>query len=911
VFGVFGCGDTVEDVSILLEGKADVLVVYAEDAKPGIREAAEEAVRALSAMTGVTFAAPRKVSRGSSISDASESVILLLGHGVLGDEPAKEEDLKELGEEGYLRWGRSVGGKKVFQIAANAPVGVQYGLYDLLRKMGVRYFHPANTYTPTNRKDLTLHMGEKMVSTPFYALRGFHHHTQHPIPMSVYLLEPDEKHLPRVREYVRWLVRNRQNLLQWHMLKTVDMKAWIPYMQKVKTLVDEYGIKLGLTISFADQQQNNFKLLENVQASDDEQKKEIESGLEELLKGGFSVIVVQFGTSEFTKVKDEQALMWLNTASKYLTAKGVENYAWVHIEGALKADDETSYYFHLPEKADKTLGSYLHTTMFYDMKNPAPVYSNKNFNHQADYLNRVNGKRKVVYFPESAWWLGFDNNLPLALPITGYSRALDVLDIMKGKEVSGHVTFTSGMEWGYWKYDHHLTRLTWDGKTDWAAYSKDFASIFGEHASKVDNAIQALTTLQVNKLYKENPELMFYIAGELPQDEIGQQAGIYARRPKRAFPEIMDLPVADFATWEKEDFARLEEMRDEAKKILDTLSADATFDNPVASKLYLELYSTYKLFWMRTQHAHLLYDAVRLMRKGRTDGGVGADPDKATREQALKDADKKIKEAMAITQEVLTIVKKIEKEVYRYPLEIVATKRSSLTSFPFGYLWETSTAFFWSRRDEQAELLWKKASGLLKEGWNEPLPAVSFRVDSKDLEAVKPDNGTIKNVISSFIPGLMLGLPETKVADGVLSKPWRMGTDHNDNDKSDIGADSPFDQTEIVTEGGKTYAVSKSKLYKMLVFNDTGAQLGSLGLQSLEIKVEITRSSDTIKEVKEGTLTCEIVLENLIAIATQVSGIERDGLLQLLGQLLGFDPKNPPPSLALELRLKVFSKIGG
>jgi hypothetical protein len=899
---------TPDTVTVLKDGTPDVIVVYASDAGEGVKAAATETVRSLRDITGKSFADPKALAAGSSTTDIKEGVILLIGRGVLQEEPLTDDDLQDLGNEGYAMKGKQIAGKSVYQIAGQSETAHQYGTYALLRSWGVRYFHPSETYTP-KADNLTIDFANAQSDKPKMALRGFHHHTQHPIPMSVYMLEPDDKHIARVKEYIVWLTRNRQNLFQCHFLKTIDMTKWIPYAKQIKAIASAYGVKLGMTLSFADQQQNNYRLVDSLSMEKDAQTKAIQDRLDAFIEAGIEVFVFQFGTSEFTKVKDQVALDWLNTAAAHLKAKKLPAFAWIHTAGEVKADDGKSYFYHLPEKADAAMGTYVHTTMFYDMKHPAPVYSNENFNHQADFLNRVLGKRQVVYFPETAWWLGFDNNLPLALPITGHSRAVDILDVLKGKDIHGHVTFTSGMEWGYWKYDHFLTRITWDRSTTWEAYIKDFTKIFGGDATSIQDVMTQWTNYQVRDFYTDNPLHFFYIAGELPQDELGQQVGVLARRPKRSFIEIFNLKEADYDKWQKEDFAKLTKMKSDYEalfaKLPKTLKDDS---NAVASKLYDELRTTLQIYVWRVQHTVLLYDAVQKIREGRQDGGPGGKSDETARENARKAADDLITKAEAITQNVLKEIKRFENEMYRYPNELLSTKRDSLTSYKFGYLWETSTAFFWTRRDAQARSLAKRAAGQLKEEWPKPAPPAIYLAAADQIEIVEPDSPLIKQVLVSFIPGIFAAPGRTEIPDGKVSAAWKIALDGNKNKQPDNDSIGTIDNGTIKTDNGALVFTGEIKLYPLPVIDKAGNDLGVLGLNDVEIRYEIERDGTTLKNIKKGTLKARVVLDNLINVATQVDGIDREGLLQILGSILKFDPKNPPPNFSITIGFKSFEK---
>lgn len=907
---LWGCegGDAPPSVPILKDGAADVAVVYSNKAGEGVKEAAEELVRVLSEMTGQSFAAAAAIEGEAALASRSEGVVIVVGTGLLSAEIVSAQTLSPLGDEGYAMTGKRAAGKLIYQIAGNTEVGHQYGVYALLRSWGVRYFHQSDTYTP-KKSDITLSFAETIQDKPEMGLRGFHHHTQHPIPMSVFLLEPDEKHLPRVKEYMTWMTRNRQNLLQWHMLKTIDVEKWLPYIKKVHDMAVPRGIKLAMVLSFADQQQNNYRLIDNLDTSKEEQNASIKQRLDKLLEGGFDLFVFQYGTSEFTKVGDDITLNWLNTAAAHMKSRNKPAFAWIHIAGNLRTDDGKGYFYHLPEKADTAMGAYVHTTMFYDMRNPAPVYDNEDFTHQKKFLDRVLGKREVVFFPESAWWLGFDVNLPLALPITGYSRALDLLDITKGQALQGHVTFTSGMEWGYWKYDHYLTRVTWDRATTWEAYIKDFASTFGKAAAAVEEVMKKWTDNQVRDFYKDNPLHFFYLAGELAQDELGQQAGVIARRPKRSFVEIVNLKEEDYAKWEKDDFAKLQQMEKDYSALLAKLPEKLDgVTNPTALKLYDELRTTYKLYVWRIQHTIALYDSVRQARLGRKDGGVGAAGSDAEKDKALQAAEDRIKEAKAISEKVKLEVARFEKEIYRYPKELVATERPNLTSYPFGYLWETSTAHFWTRRDAQAEKLLKRVSGELKEEWK-PVPSAIFYADVKDIELAEPDNPLIKQVLKPFIPGFFVAANTDQAPDGSVTDSWLMAIDGNANKLPDTDTISTIDKGEIKTENGVTTFTGQIKLYQLPVIDKEGNDLGLLLLNDAELTYELERDGDTLKAVKKGELKARVLLDNLIKVAMNVAGLDRDGLLQLLSGLLKFDPKNPPKDIALKISLNAFTKL--
>ena len=197
----------------------------------------------------------------------------------------------------------------------------------------------------------------------------------------------------------------------------------------------------------------------------------------------------------------------------------------------------------------------------------------KTFSIRRIFFDDADETRPLVFFPETAWWLGFDNNVPLVNPITGRSREYDIREELPAWSVMGHVTFTTGREWTYWQYDHYLTRVTWDGHTSWNDYLTWLAPIYGENGDTLMEVLKAWGDRQWTDLYVEHPEIYFYLSGELPQDELGEQAGII-RRPKIAFRRILEMDESAFEEWKTQDLEYLRQMHGAYASILEDLPND-------------------------------------------------------------------------------------------------------------------------------------------------------------------------------------------------------------------------------------------------------------------------------------------------------------------------------------------------
>ena len=76
--------------------------------------------------------------------------------------------------------------------------------------------------------------------------------------MSVFGLEAGAQNLENAKAYIRWLARNRQNVLTFHFLNTVDQATWAPHMAQLVDYAHLFGVKVGVVVGFVDQQQNAY-----------------------------------------------------------------------------------------------------------------------------------------------------------------------------------------------------------------------------------------------------------------------------------------------------------------------------------------------------------------------------------------------------------------------------------------------------------------------------------------------------------------------------------------------------------------------------------------------------------------------------------------------------------------------------
>ena len=771
-----------------------------------------------------------------------------------------------LGAEGYRLTSTPAG----MTVSATTEMGAAYGIYGLLEALGVGYHHPEETVYPSQAAlELPL-FDAPLVSVPSFSRRGFHEHTQHPIVMSDYYLRPDVADgRATLSRYIRWLVRNRQNAMSFHALNTLALETWLPYMAEVIEEANRYGVEVGIVLSFADQQQHNFKLIDL--ALDVPDETQIIEGIDSFLGAGFDFLTFQYGTSEFTTPPDGVAVNWLDTAVGHMATAYPETsaYAWIHISCDVETDAGERF-FHEPLKADARLGAFVHTTMFYTLTDPAPVYECERFDHQLEFMDAAEGQREMVFFPETAWWLGFDNNLPLALPLTGLSRARDIERVMRDYTVAGHITFTSGREWGYWQYDHFLARATWNATLTWDDYLDQTAPFFGVGGEALTTALKRWTALQDEHIYRVNPHIYFYLAGELPQDEAGAQAGVIARPAKPPLVEVLGYDASTFDAWRTRDYALLETMLTAYQDIFETLPerTDGNGDSAIQARLYDEGRRTLSIYVQRIRHALAIYGGVIAVR----------DRDREAAEAALD-------QARAISAAVIEAVSAGEAH-YRYPLALLAEdKPESKTAYPFGYLAETRTGFFWTRRDTQLARLIDDAFAADDEAWTTP-PNRVFMAEGDAVSLTAPATPIADSVLGGFIPRLLFGaLPPMGTTYSVT-----LAQDANGNDRPDA-------DTELVLSADSLEPwVAPFDEYVVIARDTAGAEVGRLSIYAGRAEATPTLEDERIVKLGPLLLSGEISSQQIIDMVRAIAGIDEEGIATLLKSVFALDPADPLPA---------------
>ncbi len=890
LLSLWGCSSSSDNVDdgpvetpplLAVNGILAIEIQLPEDAEDGLMDAAQDLRSAMQAITGAALEPP---------SDSGTPIIRRFIR-------VEWIDSSEYGPQGFSIAPFANGDKEAgLTVTAAGQTGAMYGLYQIAHDLGARYYHPEESFFPSDSAaTLPWDYGNAII-TPRFDKRGFHEHTQHPIIASDWYLKGEQGELREyLSNYIRWMARNRQNMMSFHMLKTVDLENWWSYISSVIAEAHKYDIEVGCVVSFVDQQQNGFKIIREDYVDPDSgetvaDEVQIRETLDQFARADFDFLGLQIGSSEFTKPADSDMLEWLDIAVGYLAESypNIDAFAWIHTTCDLESETG-GYYYHLPLQADTNLGAFVHTTMFYDMEHDAPVYSCETFHQQRDFIEEADGKRELVYFPETAWWLGFDNNAPLVLPIYGYSRDYDMTEILPNYDISGHVTFTSGREWTYWMYDHFLTQSTFDASITWERYLDWLKPLYGERGESLIGMLKAMGDLQVKHFYEENPLIYFYIAGELQQDEIGEQAGILARRPKPALKKILALEDSEFSTWKSTDYDYLETMLTEYQAAFEGLEASVSAESEADCRLS-ELSVGLDVYAHRIEHVLAIYAGVIAARDWDKEKkraiAAEEEPDAAIKTQAQQSAEAELAKAKAITEEMLSYFNDME-NCYRYPAEYLCREKDSLTSYQFGYIWQTSTGHFWTRRDDQLESLIGQVFDTLVEDW-ENVPDALFITDKDHTRVTQPDDILAGSVISGFMPQMLFGIRNVSVQSGTMD--LIVAQDYNQN----LTPDPESEQTISGTLDGTNWDAT-SLLFSITVHDASGNEIGDLSLFEPTYHLDLALSDEQVSAISLGTIDGEIVAQELIDIVMTVGGIDQEGSANLIKGIYGIETDQALP----------------
>ena len=634
-----------------------------------------------------------------SLNGKNSRVLLILSPPTAASPPSRDPARRSyqtlsVPEAGF-RWESTEADERiVLRLTAASPEGLATGLYALLQeKLGFRFVHPRQTLFPTHRR-WPLPASFRFSGRPRFASRGFHLHTLHPIELTEQLLNPEYPNaFGDVKEYLDWLARNGQNTFQFFLLRGIDRTSWIAHAGRIVRYAQSRGIKCGVEVSLCMLQQQAFQAIALTRPFPS-YRQQIDDTLSWLFQAGWDFVTLDTTMGEYLPalgalLPELQSYFERRVAERYkarffLATHVIRRGAGSGVPGP-----------QLPSSA-----ILIHSVMCYSAsEDKAPVYGNLNQRFLLEASREENRRRETWYWPESSYWVCFDSSVPLLL-LTYLDSRYEDLEQMARIGVSGHLTFSSGWEWGCWLTDWSIARWSWAYTEAGRSTATSPLSRLGELFPDPELVHDFQEALALQNLWLKDQELQRYLSALTPFAELPPPlAHSFQPSPDFSYSWLRfsasrkeAAAVLNGAVPELEQYARLME------QVCDRLEARCALlrKRPGMTgapwTLAEELSTGLRVGALRARHRAL---TLRALIAGREEPAFSFGTGRES-ERLLARA----REVRAAAQGLVTL----QEGRYRFPASSLARQRGSLSAYQFGYLYPASQLFFWRREEEQVRL---------------------------------------------------------------------------------------------------------------------------------------------------------------------------------------------------------------
>ena len=692
-----------------------------------VRWAAADVAARLEAMGLRIEAEPAGEDAAPLTCSPGRGLVALLGDG-LG-----APDFEQLADPDDQSWGmretRCAEGGALVELWGGGLLGRQYAAYEWLHTLGVRFFHPEQEYVPPAPRWPAAPVSRE--HRPPFRWRSVSLHLTHPLELGDAFREGDPAYFEEVRRYIDWQVRNLSSMGSGGV---GDGE------------LSDYGHRRGFPrsagLSLYNQQQGGQGLL-------DPEEEEWEPLLREAMdaamgghpQGPPPFFSFSFNPTEFSEVDDRKIVAQMHFIAEHMAAHYPDTQVMTTNHGT-HGEPTAHYgvrYFDLPRFAPPSVGVKCHSLMFYDLFRPAPVYGNESFDFLYEFMLSEYTERELWHFPEAAWWLTFDIQVPLYLPITIEARDRDIQGIafMLSGKLTGHRTFGSGHEWGYWQNEYCSLRLAADLDYRYTDCLADICSPLGPAAPGVQAVLEELVVLQERDFVYG--DILRYLVGSDPETEAAAAVGV-------AFHPLPPSP-GEVASWDAErvaDYLRriepaLARMEADHTRLVARLDALAPGVPQGGQPWFAEIYDGVQMNGLRARHQRLAYGALVRARSGQLQ-----------RSAALADeAAASLAAAVETTEAALAVVARREAG-YRYrPLQRAIAGGpqcdgdDNWTGYAYRYLCRTHHGYYFRRIDELVAGALQPSGQLLEISDALLGPGEALRVRALDpaLGAVRLDLG--------------------------------------------------------------------------------------------------------------------------------------------------------------------------
>jgi hypothetical protein len=616
---------------------------------------------------------------------------------VLG--PAQPDDDGALpalsAQEYWIDEARCGNGRRVV-VRGGSELATQWAIYELLDRLGVRYFHPERTLYPPQLTWPDQPLAVR--AAPAFRRRSMHVHTTHPVELSPPLDSAGIDMAGYQRRWIDWNVKQRQTLVD----------GWSPEL--VGTHAHDRGFPRGVSLNLLNSQQGRRPVID----PDDPrpERVQIAEALDELMATVPGSppprhLSFQFNPSEFTVADEQRTVDRLTFVTEHVTSRWPDVDLWTINHGTAQPPGDVFgiRFFDLPERAPPALGVEVHPLMLYDLHRPAAgVYGNPDFRHLFTWLVAQQEVRRITYYPESSWWLTFDLPVPLYLaPATIEARDHDIQRLRPylaaGDDaptgVYGHHLFTSGQEWGYWMIDYCTARMAWDAGPGWAGCIDHVAGSFAGGA-ELGAVLREVARRQVDDV--RDPDVLRMLVGSDDETEAAARAGVVLHPLPPLPADVLDWDDATVAAFAARSLDPLAGMASAYEGWAARVEALLPMQSDDQAPWVREVRDGLQIMALRARHADVVYRTAIALRDA-----IGAG-DVAAAERAATGVD----QAAAITTAAAAIVAAREQD-YRYVPALQTDgdepgTRGAVpnrTIYPYRVLSRTHRLHAWRRPDGQ------------------------------------------------------------------------------------------------------------------------------------------------------------------------------------------------------------------
>ena len=412
-------------------------------------------------------------------------------------------------------------------------------------------------------------------------------------------------------------------------------------------------------------------------------QKQIKYNVSMLTQAGFDVWNVELSATEFTAGDQNKKKQILSYLTDLLKKNNIQLMSRNHVvkPEQMVSDGEGK------EAGDilaEGQGLMVHTVMFYSLTDEkAPVYRNKNLRHMYQILQEQKTKRPVWYFPESAYWVTFDSSVPMFL-LPYFSARLSDIELCEKENIDGHLTFTSGWEWGYGYIDWSVARWCWKYTLNEEAIKRSSLQYLKEIVS--DDFMNYLgAEEEYQQQYIKDQELIRVMVAQTITDEIPGPFNLeFHPRPVYSYPYIRNK--ASLAQLDTIKQLYLQPLRE---YFILGMQLDSTTGDFSLNTREQEIFEGIQITHLRAWHKYETLSYLVAFRNNKLS------QTKTNMQQHLDDAE-------IIRLQARMIVRQRESK-YRYDVELLTTKHNDHTCYHFGYLYPVHDLHFWEREELQAK----------------------------------------------------------------------------------------------------------------------------------------------------------------------------------------------------------------